>query len=221
MGQNYLVRTESQEKARELRRQGWSLPQIAKEVNAHTGQVSLWVKGVEISLEAREQIRQKSKQGKEETLRKKINDSIKMTKERHIHHTKGKGDLAVAAVAFELIKQNVIVCDPRTEHAPFDLIGVLNNREVRKIQVKYVTAKDDKIQISLSSTWADQNGNHRKVYEENDFDTLAAYCPEPECVIFVPKDIWLRYKSCVTVRIQPPKNGANDYLLISDLREIK
>ena len=43
------MRIEDQKKARKLRRQGWTLPEIATEVDAGKGLVSLWVRDVEIS----------------------------------------------------------------------------------------------------------------------------------------------------------------------------
>lgn len=43
------MRLEDQKKARELRSEGWTLPEIAKEVSAGKGLVSLWVRDVCIS----------------------------------------------------------------------------------------------------------------------------------------------------------------------------
>lgn len=43
------IRFEDQKKARKLRARGWTLPEIAAEVNAGKGLVSLWVRDVEIS----------------------------------------------------------------------------------------------------------------------------------------------------------------------------
>ena len=38
------------------------------------------------------------------------------------HHTKLKGDIAVAAVIFDLTKKGYIVSEPMSENAPYDLI---------------------------------------------------------------------------------------------------
>ena len=43
------MRLEDQKTAKKLRRQGWTLPEIAKEVSAGKGLVSLWVRDVQIS----------------------------------------------------------------------------------------------------------------------------------------------------------------------------
>ena len=55
------------------------------------------------------------------------------------HHTKTKGDLAVAKALADLSEQGFVVLLPLTEHAPFDLVAYAASRFVR-VQVKYRTA---------------------------------------------------------------------------------
>lgn len=214
-GLNSLARPLDRAKARELRKEGWSIPQIANEVKARTGLVHGWVADIEVSEEAFNKNRIQTVEMKSkiiQTLREQTNERIVNTEG---HHTKEKGDLAVAAVIFALTKQSFIPCHPLTEHAPFDLIAVSKVGKSYRVQVKYSSVKNDVLTVNLASSWSDKHGAHRSSYSENDFDVLAIYCSEPEICCFIPQQIWNQRTSSFSIRISRPLNN-NRCLMVSD-----
>lgn len=84
------------------------------------------------------------------------------------HHTKLKGDIAVAAVILDLTKKGYIISEPMSENAPYDLICDTGNKLLR-IQVKY--RQDGKIPYRTS--WADKNGSHTKDIDTSKIDYFA------------------------------------------------
>ncbi len=96
------------------------------------------------------------------------------------HHTKDKGDLAVAKTMLDLtIKGYRIFVPAITEHLPFDIIAY-KNKQCYRIQCKYSfdnTVKNKKI-------WSDKNGAHVSYYDQNDFDYYAIYLPQIDKVVY-------------------------------------
>jgi hypothetical protein len=97
-----------------------------------------------------------------------------------IHHSKTKGDAAVAAVIFDLTKIGYIVSAPMSEHAAYDLI--VDTGKLFRLQVK-LRANGH---LPTHSMWSDKNGHHRKAIADDGFDFFAivsadyskiAYCP--------------------------------------------
>ena len=84
------------------------------------------------------------------------------------HHTKLKGDIAVAAVIFDLTKKGYIISEPMSENAPYDLICDTGNKVLR-IQVKY--RKDGCIPNKTS--WSDKNGTHENKIDTSKIDFFA------------------------------------------------
>lgn len=95
------------------------------------------------------------------------------------HHTKDKGDLAVAKVIVDLTERGYGVYIPISEHTKSDLIAEKDN--VYRIQVKH--SLDGKARNV--NMWADKNGHHRSKYEENAFDYYALYLKPIETIIYV------------------------------------
>ena len=97
-----------------------------------------------------------------------------------MHHTKDKGDLAVAKVTLDLISKQYEVCSPVfSEHYKYDLIAVKNNKMFR-IQCKY--SKDGL--INPKTSWADKNGNYSNYYLDTDFEYYGVYLPSKDVVIY-------------------------------------
>jgi len=97
-----------------------------------------------------------------------------------MHHTKDKGDLAVAKVTLDLISKQYEVCSPVfSEHYKYDLIAVKNNKMFR-IQCKY--SKDGL--INPKTSWADKNGNYSNYYLDTDFEYYGVYLPNKDVVIY-------------------------------------
>jgi hypothetical protein len=84
------------------------------------------------------------------------------------HHTKLKGDIAVSAVMFDLVKKGYIVSAPMSENAPYDLICDIGGNLLR-IQVKYRKSGE----IPYRTSWADKNGTHTSKIDTSKIDYFA------------------------------------------------
>ena len=100
------------------------------------------------------------------------------------HHTKNKGDLGVLKAQLDLYEKGYLILTPHTEHAPFDLVGYKDGKFLR-IQVKYRTAKNDKIEVPFRTCWADKNGTHTQDYDKNEIDVMCVYCPDTDKCYYV------------------------------------
>jgi len=104
------------------------------------------------------------------------------------HHTKDKGDLAVAKVQADLIERGAAVLLPFTEHAPFDLVAYIDESFYR-VQVKFRTAKQGSVIVRFSTSWADRHGTHIRPMPRHEVDAVAIYCPETaQCYYLDPKE---------------------------------
>ena len=133
-----------------------------------------------------------------------------------MHHTKVKADIGLAVVIADLAGKGYVPCIPLSEHQPYDLLVVLDDGGVVKLQVKYARLRNDgTVDIKFRSSWADKNGTHIKKYKEDDFDFYAIYCPEKKVVLYIPNTL-----NCPKrVRFEPSLNNqkksvrwAHDYL---------
>lgn len=84
------------------------------------------------------------------------------------HHTKLKGDIAVAAVIFDLTKKGYIISEPMSENAPYDLICDTGDKLLR-IQVKYRKSGE----IPYRTSWSDKNGTHTNKIDTTKIDYFA------------------------------------------------
>ena len=96
------------------------------------------------------------------------------------HHTKDKGDKAVAHVIMDLTDKGYACFMPvMCEHLPFDLIAYKDGISTR-IQVKYSTDGG----IKKKTVWNDKHGCHIRVYDKNDFDYYAIYSPQLNIILY-------------------------------------
>jgi len=100
------------------------------------------------------------------------------------HHTKDKGDLAVAKVQADLIERGALVLQPFTEHAPFDLVAYMDERFYR-VQVKYRRLTRGSVHVKFRSTWADRHGVHTRPMPRDHVDVVAIYCPDTGSTYYV------------------------------------
>jgi hypothetical protein len=119
------------------------------------------------------------------------------------HHTKDKGDLAVAKVQADLIERGATVLMPFTEHAPFDLIAYIDELFFR-IQVKFRSSLCGSVKVVFESSWADRHGTHKRPMPRNEVDVVAIYCPETRYCYYVDPS---RFGRSVTLRVEPARNG--------------
>lgn len=136
------------------------------------------------------------------------------------HHTKNKGDLGVLKAQLDLYEKGYLILIPQTEHSPFDLVGYKDGKFLR-IQVKYRTSKDDKIEVPFKTCWADKNGTHTKDYDKNEIDVMCVYCPDTDkCYYVNPQEC----NKTFNLRLSPTKNNqktgihlAEDFLNIPNI----
>ena len=98
----------------------------------------------------------------------RLKELLELIMSANTHHTKLKGDIAVAAVILNLTKKGYIVSEPMSENAPYDLICDTGNK-LLKIQVKY---RKDGI-IPHRTSWADKNGTHTSNIDTSKIDYFA------------------------------------------------
>jgi len=128
------------------------------------------------------------------------------------HHTKNKGDLGVLKAQLDLYEKGYLILTPHTEHSPFDLVGYKNGNFLR-IQVKYRTAKNDKIEVPFSTCWADKNGTHIQEYDKNEIDVMCVYCPDTDkCYYVNPKEC----NKTFNLRLSTPKNNQKNGIHLAE-----
>ncbi len=104
------------------------------------------------------------------------------------HHTKEKGDLAVAAVIADAAKSGVKACVPISEHLPFDLVMVNDAYVVKRVQVRYATLKNNRIALKLRRCYG-WNGRSRSVtLDRRTIDAFALYCRETDQAYYIRTD---------------------------------
>ena len=122
------------------------------------------------------------------------------------HHTKNKGDLGILKVQLELHLQGFSVFTSQSEHEAFDLVAY-KNQQFQRVQVKYRTAENGKVDVPVTTTWADKNGNHRTAYDLNEIDVIAVYCPDTDLVYFIPVAELEGKSTGISLRLETPKNN--------------
>ena len=120
------------------------------------------------------------------------------------HHTKTFGDEGVLRAKLDLYKKGYDLCNPETEHAPFDLV-IYKDGRLLSVQVKARNvSKRGTVDVSFKSSWADRHGSHIKKVNKDLIDLYCVYCPQTElCYYFNPKD----FKESISIRVVPCKNN--------------
>lgn len=121
------------------------------------------------------------------------------------HHTKTKGDYGVLKAKLSLFENGFLICNPETEHAPFDLVAYKNGKFIR-VQVKYITAKDGKIFFTPRTSYSDSKGSYSNVYNKADIDYFIIYCPSTDKCYYI-RAIDAFCETSFTLRLVPPKNN--------------
>ena len=121
------------------------------------------------------------------------------------HHTKDKGDIGLGCVMADLLKHDIQVALPISEHLPFDLIAIHPRGDVLKVSVKFrVMTKTGCIRIETRSMWNDRNGTHYRYHMAGDYDAVAIYCPDTDqCYYLLASEL---SRSGRTLRIAEPVN---------------
>jgi hypothetical protein len=122
------------------------------------------------------------------------------------HHTKDKGDIGLTCVMADLLKHDIQVALPVSEHLPFDLIAIHPRGTMAKVSVKYrVMTKTGAVTVLTRSSWNDRNGTHHRHHDPGDYDAVAIYCPDTdECYYLLASEL---SPSGRTLRITSPGNN--------------
>ena len=139
------------------------------------------------------------------------------------HHTKNKGDLGVLKAQLDLYEKGYLILTPHTEHSAFDLVAYKDGNFLR-VQVKYRTSRDGKIEVPFRTCWTDKNGTHTQDYDKNEIDVMCIYCPDTDkCYYINPNECGKVF----VLRLFPPKNNqktgvnlAENYLSIPDKQSV-
>ena len=129
------------------------------------------------------------------------------------HHTKSKGDIAVAHAHTSLTSQGFLVLLPVTEHAHFDLVGYRDGRFTR-VQVKYRSASNGVVEVAFKSTWADRHGTHTSLMDKDQVDLVCVYCPDTNHCYWIDP---LEFPGSVKLRLLPAANGQRKGINMADL----
>lgn len=117
--------------------------------------------------------------------------------------TKTKGSVGELSVAAKLLEEGWRVLFPFGEETRYDLVAERDGRFLR-IQVKYVTPKDGRLEINCRSS----NNWSAKSYTTDEIDAIAAYDAASRNVYFIPA---AELNSALfTIRIGEPRNAQRE-----------
>jgi len=123
------------------------------------------------------------------------------------HHTKDKGDLGVVMVICDMVRNDIDVYIPLSEHQPSDLIAVNREGRMVKVQVKYRSLESTGgFDIDLRGSYSDSKGNHHKPTDRTQFDCYAVYCPDNGKVYYIRNEE-ISNKTALKLRVVPARNG--------------
>lgn len=131
------------------------------------------------------------------------------------HHTKVKGDVGVGCVVAEILKHEMQIALTLSEHLPFDVIAIVEGRKLYRVSIKYVAARNEKIEIDLRSSWADKNGTHTIQFDPDSCDIIAAYCPDTGKCYFLPATM-VSKTGRIYLYLSRPKRSYQPVVLIAD-----
>ncbi len=135
-----------------------------------------------------------------------------------MHHTKVKADIGLCKAITDLTVKGYVPCVPLSEHQPFDLVVVIPQGSLLRVQVKYASLrKNGIIEVGYRRNWADRHGTHTRKYSKDEFDYYAIYCPDKDVVLYVPNSEQcpkaIRFDKTANNQSQSVK-WAKDYLTI-------
>jgi hypothetical protein len=123
------------------------------------------------------------------------------------HHTVVKGDVAVAAVVFDLTKRGYIVSTPLTENSPYDLVCDVGDKLLR-LQVKFRA----KGVIPKVSSWMSSEGTVTCPINRSKFDYYVIVNEDCTKLAYVHSSV-----QGSTIRWVPP-TSYGDYLFWEDFQ---
>jgi len=131
-----------------------------------------------------------------------------------MHNKKTKGDIGLSYSIASATDQGWSCCIPLSEHQTYDFIAEKDGI-CKRVQARYTTPKNNKLDVKLKSSWADKNGNHTTKRKVGDFDTLSVYDPCSKQVYFI-NDKEFENNSGITLRLSTSKNGQKKGIRMAD-----
>ena len=124
------------------------------------------------------------------------------------HHTKDKGDVGLGCVVADLLKHDIQVALPMSEHLPFDVIAIHSAGDMLQVSVKFrMMSRAGSVTVETRSMWADRNGTHHRRHNAGDYDAVAIYCPDTdECYYLLASEL---SASGRTLRISAPADSCH------------
>jgi len=124
------------------------------------------------------------------------------------HHTKDKGDLAVAKVIAHLLEHDIRVCLPLSEHLPFDFIAVMPDmKTLKRVQVKYRTMQGGVVQVNFRSNYYDTKKIYSVRVNLDHLDCYAVYCPDNDERYYLRTDEIPANAIAINLRIVATRSG--------------
>ena len=119
------------------------------------------------------------------------------------HHTKTLGDLGIFKAQLDLYQKGYVVCNPMTEHAPFDLI-IFKDGICKTVQVKTRNVNSlGQVVINFYNSYSDSRGVHTSDVNKEYIDLYCIYVPQTDkCYYLNPK----LYGKSISIRVNPLKN---------------
>lgn len=120
-------------------------------------------------------------------------------------NTRDKGDLAVLAIATDLMKKGYKVAIPFGDSWEYDLIVM--KPELKKIQVKYTESNGEVVIVRCRShSVLAGRISKTKTYSSEDIDVLAVYDKTTDQCFYIPV-MDVEGKEAISFRLKPTKNG--------------
>lgn len=127
-----------------------------------------------------------------------------------------KGAVAEQAIVLAATKLRVPVWRPVNEHGRPDLVLDIGG-ELRRVQVKWgqLSPERDVVIVRVRTCRCTPHGYIRRAYSEDQVDLFAVYCGELDRCFLLPAQV-LASKTCVSLRLTPPRNGQQSCINLAD-----
>jgi prevent-host-death family protein len=127
-----------------------------------------------------------------------------------------KGAVAEQAIVLAATRLRVPVWRPVSEHGRADLVLDIGG-QLRRVQVKWgqLSPARDVVIVRVHTCRCTPRGYVRRTYSEGEVDLFAVYCGELDrCFLLNAK--LLADKTCVSLRLTPPRNGQQSCINLAD-----
>jgi PD-(D/E)XK endonuclease len=127
-----------------------------------------------------------------------------------------KGAIAEQAIVLAATKLHIPVLRPVNEHGRIDLALEVGGRLLR-VQVKWgrLAPARDVVIVSLVTSRCTTHGHVRQTYTDDEIDLFAVYCGDLDRCFVLPAQL-LANRTCVYLRLTPPRNGQQSCINLAD-----